>query len=103
MESENPMCIRIRVILLFSTPKIPPYKDTRGIISTWNGITIEAIIKENKSPHAFHLLRTITNAVIAESRIVKIVEIVVIIKEFVKDVAKFIFFMASVKLVRINP
>ena len=29
--------------------------------------------------------------------------IMVIINAFVKDVAKFIFFMASVKLVRINP
>ena len=51
----------------------------------------------------FHLLRTITNAVIAASTIVKIVEVVVMISEFVKEVAKFIFFIASVKLVRINP
>ena len=62
-----------------------------------------SVIRENRIPHAFHLLRTITNAVIAESIIVRIVETVVIKKEFVKDVAKFIFFMASVKLVRINP
>lgn len=64
---------------------------------------MEAIIAENRSPHAFHLLRTITNAVIAASTIVKIVEVVVMISEFVKEVAKFIFFIASVKLVRINP
>ena len=78
-------------------------KRNQRIISTWNGITIDAIIRENRIPHAFHLLRTITNAVIAESIIVRIVETVVIKREFVKDVAKFIFFIASVKLVRINP
>ena len=64
---------------------------------------MEAIIAENSSAHTFQLLRTITKAVIAASTIVKIVEVVVMISEFVKEVAKFIFFIASVKLVRINP
>ena len=50
MEMEKPVCIRIRVMRLFSTPKVPPYRDTRGIINTWKGITMEAIIPANRSP-----------------------------------------------------
>ena len=103
IESENPICIRIKVTRLFKTPKIPPYNDTNGIIKTWNGITIDAIINVNRSLHAFQLFLTITNAVIADKRIVQIVAETVLISELVKDVVKFIFFIASEKFVTINP
>ena len=46
---------------------------------------------------------TITNAVIADKRIVPIVAEIVMISELVKDVVKFIFFIASEKFVTINP
>mgnify|MGYP001082015764 CR=1 FL=1 len=102
IESENPICIRIKVTRLFKTPKIP-YNDTNGIIKTWNGITIDAIINVNRSLHAFQLFLTITNAVIADKRIVPIVAETVMISELVNDVVKFIFFIASEKFVTINP
>ena len=42
--------------------------ETRGSIRTWNGITIEAIIREKISVQNFHLpLRTMTKAAIEET------------------------------------
>ena len=54
MESEKPTCIRISVILWFITLKMPPYRDTIGTIRTWKGITMEAIMAENRRAHAVH-------------------------------------------------
>ena len=64
---------------------------------------MDAIIIPIKAPQTFHLLRTITNAVIEESRIVITVEQMVIMAELKKERPKFIFFMASGKFAIVNP
>ena len=67
-------------------------------------MTIDAIINENIRVQSFHLwLRTITNAVMDDRTIVKSVELTVTIKEFPKTVRKFIFFIASGKLLKVKP
>ena len=104
METENPVCIRISVNRLLRMPNIPPYTDTSGTISTWNGITIDAIISANRIEHAFHFpLRTITNDAIAETMIVRIVAHVVMIREFLNTLKKSIFCIASGKFFVVNP
>ena len=95
--------MRIRVRRLLRTPKVPPYRETSGIISTWKGITMDAIIPENKRVHAFQLFRTITNAAIEENRRVSIVEVTVTISEFLNTTRKFIFSMAFGKFSSVNP
>ena len=103
MESENPTCMKISVILLFRIGMVAPYRDTSGIISTWNGMTMEAIIPENRSVHAFHLLRTITNAAMDENSMVSTVALTVIISEFLKQLQKFIFLIAFGKFSSVKP
>ena len=74
-----------------------------GIISTWNGMTMDATIMPRSAPQAFQLLRTMTKAVMEENTIVSTVEQMVIKAEFRKERPKFIFFMASGKLAMVKP
>ena len=74
-----------------------------GIISTWKGITIEAIIIPSSAPQAFQLFRTMTKAVMEENKMVSAVEQMVIKAELMNERPKFIFFIASGKFPRVNP
>lgn len=96
--------MRISVTLWFSTPNMPPYTETSGTMSTWNGMTIEATIAAKKMEHAFHAgLRTITYAAIADTSTVSTVAQTVMTAELANTVQKFIFSMASGKLSRVKP
>jgi hypothetical protein len=64
---------------------------------------MDAIIREKNNVQAFQLLRTMTYAVIDARSNVKIVEKIVIVAEFAKDLQKFIFCMASGKFAMVNP
>ena len=104
METENPVCIRIRVIRLFRMPKMPPYTDTSGTISTWNGMTMEAIMSANSSEQAFQFwLRTMTKDAMAENRMVSTVAQNVMIAEFLNTFQKSILAIASGKFWSVNP
>ena len=46
---ENPVCMKIKVILWFRTFSVPPYMLTRGIMIAWNGMIMDATIKANVS------------------------------------------------------
>ena len=78
--------------------------DTSGIMTTWNGMTIEAIIMANRILLTFHLgLRTITYAVIEEKTTRNTVDTMVMKAEFAKEFQKFIFSIALGKFLRVKP
>ena len=64
---------------------------------------MDAIISANKIVVAFHLFREITNAAIAETRIVRIVALIVIISEFPNTCQKFIRRIALGKFRSVKP
>ena len=103
MDTEKPVCSSISVTLWLSTPSMPPYTDTNGTISTWKGMTMDAIMAENSSVHAIHLLRTRTKPAIAEKSMVRTVEQRVITSELANTFQKSIFLMASGKLDTVKP
>ena len=103
-DTEKPVCMRISVMRLFSTLSRPPYTETNGTMSTWNGMTMEATISAKTAPPNLHEgLRTITYAHIAENRIVRMVALMVMIAELPNTVRKFIFSIALGKLSRVKP
>ena len=65
---------------------------------------MEATISANNPEQNFHFpLRTITNDAIAETKMVRTVDIMVIIREFLNTFQKFIFAIASGKFCIVNP
>ena len=67
-------------------------------------MTIDATMAPNRRAHAFHFwLRTMTKDAIAETTMVRIVALTVMIAEFIKTSQKFIFFMACGKFLSVNP